>query len=56
MVFNHEKEALIVEKVAKKFFGEDKAGKFRLPVKASEDFSFYLKEKPGAFFHLGSGR
>lgn len=25
-----------------------------MPVFASEDFAFYLKEKPGAFFFLGS--
>jgi len=27
-----------------------------MPVLASEDFSFYLENKPGAFFFLGSGK
>ena len=27
-----------------------------MPVRASEDFSFYLKEKPGALFFMGSAK
>lgn len=42
--------------MAKEFFGEDKAGKFHLPVKASEDFAFFTRKTPGVFFFLGSGR
>ena len=45
-----------VERIAKKFFGEDKVAPFEMPVMASEDFSFYIQQKPGAFFFLGSGR
>ncbi len=29
---------------------------FKKPVLASEDFSYYLIEKPGAFYFLGSGK
>jgi hippurate hydrolase len=27
-----------------------------MPVRGSEDFAFYLQEKPGAFFFLGSAK
>jgi len=44
VTFNTHTEFLHVERLAKEFFGEDKVGDFgMLPVKASEDFSFYLK-------------
>lgn len=56
IVMNTEKEAIQVEKLAKEFFGEDKAGIFHLPVKASEDFAFFTRKTPGVFFFLGSGR
>lgn len=56
LLVNHEKEASHVERVGKKYFGEGKVGKGCLPVKASEDYAFYLKKVPGTFFYLGSGR
>jgi len=53
-VVNHAVEVENVRRVAKKHFGgvtdED------LPLTASEDFSFFLQEKPGAFFCLGTKR
>lgn len=53
-VINHPKEAGFVRRVAIKHFGgvtdED------LPVTASEDFSYFLENKPGAFFCLGTKR
>ncbi|EAR99577.2 amidohydrolase (macronuclear) [Tetrahymena thermophila SB210] len=53
---NSETEANHVERVAKQYFGEANVGIGIMPARASEDFSFYLKERPGAFFFLGSGR
>ena len=43
-------------RVGEKVFGKDKVGKGLLPFKASEDFAFFTKVKPGAFFFLSSAR
>lgn len=53
-VINHTTEADHVRRVAINHFGgvSDEG----LPVTASEDFSFFLQEKPGAFFVLGTWR
>jgi hippurate hydrolase len=54
VVDNHEREAEHVCRVADKHFGG--ASDEDLPVTASEDFSYFLMEKPGAFFCLGTKR
>ncbi len=41
---------------ARELFGEDFAIEPDLPAMTAEDFAFYLKEKPGAFFWLGTGK
>ena len=42
ITFNSDTEFRHVERLAKEYFGEDKVGEFdTIPVKASEDFSFY---------------
>ncbi|KRX08782.1 Peptidase M20, dimerization domain [Pseudocohnilembus persalinus] len=57
MVDNHEKQTEIVNQLGRQHFGTDKVGHFdTVPIYASEDFSFFLREKPGCFFFLGSGR
>ena len=55
-VVNTEKETESILKIGKEFFGENKVTDVKLPLYCSEDFSFYLKEKPGCFFFLGSAR
>lgn len=55
-VLNSEKETESLTKTAKEFFGNDKVLEDILPVYASEDFSRYLKEKPGCFFFLASAK
>lgn len=55
-VVNHEKETEHVIRVGKKVFGEDNVGPGWLPIYGGEDFSYYVKEKPGAFFFLSSCR
>jgi hippurate hydrolase len=45
-----------VLRVGKKLFGEDKVGHGLLPFKASEDFAFFTKHKPGAFFFLSTSK
>jgi len=53
---NSEKEAAALLALAEQFFGIEKIDNSQLPLKASEDFSFYTRERPGAFFLLGSER
>jgi metal-dependent amidase/aminoacylase/carboxypeptidase family protein len=37
-------------------FGKEKVNNNDLPDMGSEDFSEYLKVKPGCYFYLGNGR
>ena len=53
-VVNHETESQHVERLAKKLFGSAHFSQEDLPLCASEDFSYFLHEKPGAFFALGT--
>ena len=55
-VMNHEKETDHVKRVASKIFGAENITEENLPVYASEDFSFFLEKKPGAFFFLGAAK
>ena len=56
-VFNHDKETEHVVRIGKKVLGDDNVSEDpRLPVYAGEDFSFFINEKPGAFFFLSSAR
>jgi len=47
---NHKEPTELVERLAEKYF---KIETHDLPLMASEDFSYYLKEVPGCFFMLG---
>lgn len=53
-VINHPKETEHVKRLASKYFGEEKVSDSELPLTASEDFSFFLEQKPGCFFMLGT--
>ena len=53
-VINHEKETQHIKNVAKKYFGGHSTEE--LPVSIGEDFCYFLQEKPGAFFCLGTKR
>jgi metal-dependent amidase/aminoacylase/carboxypeptidase family protein len=55
-VVNHKKETEHVLRVAKKVMGEENVIVPEKPYYASEDFSFYLKHRPGCFFFLSSDR
>lgn len=52
MTINHKNEADNVVRVAKKLYGDGIAGPDGFPIKASEDFGFYLEQTPGAFFFV----
>lgn len=53
-VINPPRETNIVKSLARKWFGPQHLSEGDLPLTASEDFSFYLQEKPGCFFALGT--
>jgi amidohydrolase len=54
-VINSEKEAKTVLSTMEKLFGKGSAIELKRPVMAGEDFAFYQKHFPGAFFFVGSG-
>lgn len=51
---NHAEDASLIRSTAAKLFGEDHVADVKDPAMPAEDFSFYLKEKKGAFVWLGS--
>ena len=53
-VINHAKETDHVVRLAKKWFGEEHFSEEDVPLAASEDFSYFLLEKPGCFWMLGT--
>ena len=50
---NHEEEAKRVLRLGEALLGEGRASLRRDPSMGGEDFSFFVREKPGAFWHLG---
>ena len=53
-VVNHSKETQHVKRLATKWFGPQHVSEDDLPLTASEDFAYYLQERPGCFFALGT--
>eukprot|EP00347_Sterkiella_histriomuscorum_P003368 403364563 len=51
-LINHDKEAQFIQQLASEYFGQHNVSSDGLPVSGSEDFAFYLHEKPGCFFQL----
>mmetsp|Transcript_30308 Transcript_30308/g.34971 ORF Transcript_30308/g.34971 Transcript_30308/m.34971 type:complete len:400 (+) Transcript_30308:14-1213(+) len=54
-VINSKKETEVVIKIGKEVYGEDKVSDTRLPNLGAEDFSFYTRYLPGAYFFLTTG-
>ncbi len=52
-LINHKTETEHVVRVATANFGADKVKTDGLPLTASEDFSYFLEERPGCFYMLG---
>ncbi|MCL1925365.1 MAG: M20 family metallopeptidase [Defluviitaleaceae bacterium] len=50
-VINHEEETTLFKEILEK---QGKKTEVKKPKMGGEDFSYYLKEKPGAFFFVGS--
>ena len=53
---NHERDAALIKKTAVSLFGEEDVVEVKNPAMPAEDFSFYLKEKEGAFVWLGTAQ
>lgn len=53
---NHEKDAALIRKTAISLFGEDEVVDVKNPAMPAEDFSFYLREREGAFVWLGTAK
>lgn len=51
---NHAREADFVRQVMCSIVGEAQVGRFE-PTMGSEDFSYFLQEKLGAYFYIGNG-
>ncbi len=52
---NNEEKSLIASNVFKETFGKDMVLDNEKPTMTSEDFSYMLKERPGAYIWLGAG-
>ena len=52
---NNEDKSLIASNVFKETFGKDMVLDNEKPTMTSEDFSYMLKERPGAYIWLGAG-
>ena len=53
-VINHREQAGHVARLAKKYLGEENFSQDELPMSAGEDFSYFLQERPGCFYALGT--
>lgn len=53
-VVNHVKETGHIKRIATKWFGPEHVSEEDLPLTASEDFGYFIREKPGCFFALGT--
>jgi hippurate hydrolase len=54
-VVNHSPETLFIEQIARETFGDARVETGFRPRTASEDFAFFLEERPGSFFFIGAG-
>ncbi|WP_306148950.1 MULTISPECIES: M20 aminoacylase family protein [unclassified Roseibium] len=53
---NPRKETDYVRSIARRFAGSDKVKTMPDPIMGSEDFAYFLEEKPGCFFLLGTAK
>lgn len=51
---NHAKETAHIRRLGEKWFGPEHVSDADLPAMASEDFSYFIQERPGCFFALGT--
>jgi len=52
---NSEREAEVAQKAAAAVVGADRVRRIGVPTMASEDFSYFLQQRPGCYVFLGAG-
>ncbi len=55
-MINHKAETEYVRALATRFAGKDKVTEMARPIMGSEDFSYFLEERPGCYFLLGTAK
>lgn len=55
VLVNHDKETAFALEVAKELVGEENVVENLAPISGSEDFAYFLQQKPGCFLRLGNG-
>lgn len=54
-VVNHDYETALAEQTAVELFGRNKVIVEKVPTMTTEDFGYFLLERPGCFYHIGVG-
>ena len=54
-VVNHDNETALAEAAAKKLLGAENVRRIEAPSMTTEDFGYFLLERPGAYYHIGAG-
>ena len=54
-VVNDDGMTALVERAARSLLGEEHVRVIGAPTMTTEDFGFFLFERPGAFYHIGAG-
>lgn len=55
VLVNHDQETAFAVEVAKELLGEENVVDNLPPISGSEDFAYFLQQKPGCFLRLGNG-
>jgi len=55
VLVNHQWETEFAQEVAKELLGNENVVENLPPISGSEDFAYFLQQKPGCFLRLGNG-
>ena len=54
-IVNHDAPTAAAEQAARALLGADRVRRIDAPTMKTEDFGYYLLEKPGTYYHVGAG-
>ena len=54
-VVNHDAETLLAEQAAQRLLGAAQVHRIDAPSMTTEDFGYFLLERPGTYYHIGAG-
>lgn len=54
-VVNHDGMTALAERAARRLLGDDRVHVLDQPTMTTEDFGYFLMERPGSFYHVGAG-